>query len=166
MSHDIGIRPFTEDDYEFVASNLESWGGSATVKYFVLRRFIDHFCDTCFVAEVNGEIAGYLIGWLSQTQPDDAFINSVAVAPEFRQLRVASGLYRRFFRTVKARGRTKVSATIRPANQVSLDFHTRLGFRLRTEGAIMNGEVPVLVGWDGPGEDKVLAEIDISGWAG
>jgi ribosomal protein S18 acetylase RimI-like enzyme len=162
----ISVRPFREGDYDYVAANIDAWTQSTTVRYFVLRRFVHHFRDTCFVAEVDAQIAGFLIGWLSQSAPKEAFINNVIVAPEFRRMDVATALNEHFFRKVKALGRIMVSATIRADNRVSLAFHRELGFKFRTVGASPRENVPVLLGWDGPGEDKVLAEIDLTDWDG
>ena len=54
-------------------------------------------------------------------------------------------------------------ATIRPHNEGSLAFHRALGFSFRAAGAVADGRgIPVLVDWDGRGEDRVLAEADIS----
>lgn len=166
MSEHVKVRSFREGDYDYVSANIDAWTQSTTVRYFVLRRFVHHFGDTCFVAELDAQIAGFLIGWLSQTAPKGAFINSVVVAPEFRRMGVATALTERFFRKAKELGRTMVSATIRAGNRVSLEFHRELGFSFRTVGASPRDDVPVMLGWDGPGEDKVLAEIDLTGWDG
>lgn len=166
MKGPINVRSFREGDYDYVAANIDAWTQSSTVRYFVLRRFVHHFGETCFVAEVDGQIAGFLIGWLSQSAPKEAFINNVVVAPEFRRMDVATALCEHFFRKAKELGRIIVSATIRADNRVSLAFHRELGFKFRTVGASPREDVPVLLGWDGPGQDKVLAEIDLTDWDG
>jgi ribosomal protein S18 acetylase RimI-like enzyme len=162
MSGLVNVRPFREGDYDYVAANVDAWTQSTTVRYFVLRRFVHHFENTCFVAEVDAQIAGFLIGWLSQNAPKEAFISSVVVDPGFQRMGIAATLYQHFFRKVRGLGRIMVSATIRANNDASLAFHRKLGFKFRTAGASPRGDVPVLLGWDGPGEDKVLAEINLA----
>ena len=45
------------------------------------RLFFEHFRDTSFVAEEDGEIVGFLCGFLSQTYPDQATSTSSASVP-------------------------------------------------------------------------------------
>jgi predicted GNAT superfamily acetyltransferase len=42
------------------------------------RLFFVHFRGTSFVAERDGELVGFLAGFLSQTEPEDAYVTSSA----------------------------------------------------------------------------------------
>jgi ribosomal protein S18 acetylase RimI-like enzyme len=111
------------------------------------RLFFLHFEGTSFVAEdAAGGLMGFLCGFLSQTDPNEAYIHFVGVSPERRGEGIGRTLYERFFDEVRAQGRSVVRCVTSPANEESVAFHEALGF-----------EVDRLVeDYDGPGEDRVL----------
>ena len=110
------------------------------------KLFFVHFHDTSFVAEEDGELAGFLCGFLSQTYPDQAYVHFVGVAPDHRKSGLASELYERFFEAARAAGRTSVHCVTSPENTGSVAFHTRVGFEVEAE----------VEGYDGSGESRVL----------
>ena len=110
------------------------------------RLFFLHFEGTSFVAEDGDQLAGFVCGFLSQTDSDEAYIHFVGVAPEQRGAGIGRMLYDRFFDEVREQGRTVVRCVTSPVNEVSVAFHDALGF-----------EVDRLAkDYDGPGEDRVL----------
>ena len=69
--------------------------------------FFLHFEGTSFVAEDgDGRLAGFLVGFLSQTDPDDAYVHFVGVAPEQRGSGLGRELYERFFEAAREAGRS------------------------------------------------------------
>ena len=48
------------------------------------KLFFVHFRDTSFVAERDGELAGFLVGFLSQSEPEEAYVHFVGVSPAER----------------------------------------------------------------------------------
>ena len=110
------------------------------------KLFFIHFDGTSFVAEDDDELAGFLCGFLSQTEDDEAYIHFVGVSPEERGEGVGRALYERFFDEVRSQGRHTVRCVTSPVNQGSVAFHESLGF-------VVERTVP---DYDGPGEDRVL----------
>jgi ribosomal protein S18 acetylase RimI-like enzyme len=111
------------------------------------RLFFLHFEGTSFVAEDEaGELLGFLCGFLSQTNPDEAYIHFVGVSPAHRGEGIGRALYERFFDEVRAEGRSVVRCVTSPLNQESVAFHEALGFAVDR----------VAEDYDGPGEDRVL----------
>jgi ribosomal protein S18 acetylase RimI-like enzyme len=111
------------------------------------KLFFLHFEGTSFVAEdADGKLVAFLIGFLSQTDPDEAYIHFVGVAPEQRGSGVGRKLYERFFEAVRAEGRGVVRCVTSPSNTTSIAFHEAMGF----------GVDRVAEDYDGPGEDRVL----------
>jgi ribosomal protein S18 acetylase RimI-like enzyme len=109
--------------------------------------FFTHFRETSFVAEDDdGDLAGFLCGFLSQTYPDQAYIHFVGVAPERRGGGLARELYERFSSTARASGRTSVHCVTSPQNAASIAFHRRLGFEIEGEQE----------DYDGFGQGRVL----------
>ena len=111
------------------------------------KLFFIHFEGTSFVAEGDdGELAGFVCGFLSQTADDEAYIHFVGVDPERRGEGLGRDLYQRFFEEVRTSGRTVVRCVTSPLNERSVAFHESLGF----------GVERVVPDYDGPGEDRVL----------
>jgi ribosomal protein S18 acetylase RimI-like enzyme len=110
------------------------------------RLFFLHFEGTSFVAEDGDQLAGFVCGFLSQTDPDEAYIHFVGVAPEQRGAGVGRKLYERFFAEVLDQGRSIVRCVTSPVNEVSVAFHEALGFEVDR----------VAKDYDGPGEDRVV----------
>ena len=111
------------------------------------KLFFIHFEGTSFVAEdPNGELLGFVCGFLSQTADDEAYIHFVGVTPEDRGDGLGRALYERFFEAARASGRTSVRCVTSPVNQGSIAFHEAMGFQVER----------VVEDYDGPGEDRVL----------
>jgi ribosomal protein S18 acetylase RimI-like enzyme len=112
------------------------------------RLFLDHFHATSTVAEAGGDLAGFLVGFLSPSLPGAAYIHFVGVHPGHRRSGLARVLYERFFAQAAAHGAAVVSAVTSPANERSIAFHAALGFTVSDP----------LNGYDGPGDVKVRFE--------
>jgi ribosomal protein S18 acetylase RimI-like enzyme len=126
---------------------IDDWWGGRRMRDMLPRLFFTHFRDTSFVAEDdNGELAGFLCGFLSQSYPEQAYVHFVGVAPEHRGAGLARDLYERFFAAARAAGRRSVHCVTSPRNTGSIAFHTRLGFQIEAE----------VDGYDGAGESRVL----------
>ncbi len=111
------------------------------------KLFFIHFEGTSFVAEDEaGELAGFVCGFLSQTEDDEAYIHFVGVDPDVRGAGVGRALYERFFEEVREGGRSTVRCVTSPVNDRSVAFHESLGFEVER----------VVPDYDGPGEDRVL----------
>jgi hypothetical protein len=90
VSHDIKLRTAAAADYDRIIAVLDDWWGRP-VRHSLPRVFLDHFYATSTVAESDGELAGFLIGFLSPSQPDAAYIHFVGVSPRLRGRRQAGG---------------------------------------------------------------------------
>ena len=74
------------------------------------------------------DLAGFLVGFLSPSLPDAAYIHFVGVDPRERGSGLARVLYERFFALAVADGRRVVRAVTAPVNTASIAFHTAMGF--------------------------------------
>ena len=122
----------TEGDHVDVLDAVHRWwgddGAGAHRASLLPRLFFQHFAPTSFVVRDQGVLVGFLIGFVSQTHRDEAYIHFVGVAPAYRGRNVARELYGRFFDAVRADGRTVVRAITSPENSGSQAFHARMGF--------------------------------------
>jgi GNAT superfamily N-acetyltransferase len=101
MENAFKIRPISPADYGSIIAVLDKWWGGRQMSAMLPKLFFTHFYDTSFVAELNGKMVGFLVGFLSQSNPDEAYIHFVGIHPDFRKQGVGSILYRQFFRLFK-----------------------------------------------------------------
>ena len=150
----VAIRHARPSDYGRVIGRVNVWWGGREMAPMLPQLFFLHFDGTSFVAEgEDEELAGFLCGFLSQTNEDEAYIHFVGVDPDRRGEGVASALYERFFEEVRAQGRSVVRCVTSPRNADSVSFHEALGFEVDR----------VVPDYDGPGEDRVLLVRSLGG---
>ena len=101
-----------------------------------------HFKNTCFIAEADDKIIGFLLGFLSQTHSEEAHIKLIMVHPEYRWLKVGKLLYQRFFEASKNYGRNKIIAVTSPNSTGSIMFRKRMRFGIKDFDDKING-IPV-----------------------
>jgi predicted GNAT superfamily acetyltransferase len=143
----IPLRTAEPADYDRIIAVVDDWWGRP-VRHALPRLFLDHFHTTSFIAEGDGDLAGFLVGFPSPSLPDEAYIQFVGVHPRWRGTGLARVLYERFFALATADGRSVVRAVTAPQNSASIAFHTAMGF-------IVTGPIP---DYDGPGSAKMLFE--------
>jgi RimJ/RimL family protein N-acetyltransferase len=131
---DLRLRQLERDDRERVLAVLDNWWGRP-MGGLLPRPFFTEFRDTSLVIERDGEPVAFLVGFLSQTRPEDAYIHAVAVAPPWRGQGLATLLYQRFAAVVARHGCRHLRAITRPSNAGSLAFHRRLGFNFELPSA-------------------------------
>lgn len=149
------IRTVKNSDYDLISPVINEWWGGRNMADKLLKLFFVHFHTTSFIAEKDGEVVGFLIGFLSQTYSDEAYIHFVGVHPEYRKHNIGRQLYNEFFNVVKQYGRNIVRCVTSPVNKVSISFHTRMGFEIESGNKEVDG-ISVFADYDGPNQDRVL----------
>lgn len=140
------IRTAKPEDYDGIVGVVDEWWGRP-VSSALHRLFLDHFSGTSFVAEAeDGSLAGFVIGFLSPSQPHMAYVHFSGVAPGRRRGGLARELYERFFALARDDARTHVKAITSPVNSRSVGFHRAMGFSVSD---------PV-IDYDGPSLDRVV----------
>jgi len=143
----VAIRHVQPSDYGRVIPPVHACWGGREMAPMLPRLFFIHFESTSFVADrEDGTLAGFLIGFLSQTDAEIAYVHFVGVAPAERGSGLGRELYEQFFDAARANGRSVVRCVTSPQNTDSLAFHTALGFE--QEG--------IADDYDGSGASRVL----------
>ncbi|MFZ2464240.1 MAG: GNAT family N-acetyltransferase [Caldibacillus thermoamylovorans] len=150
------IRSVKGSDYYVISPLINEWWGGRKMSDKLPKLFFDHFKNTSFIAEKDERIVGFLIGFLSQTYPEEAYIHFVGVHPDYRKNGIGRQLYNQFFYIVKKNGRNIVRCVTSPVNKVSIAFHTKMGLEIEKNGDKEIDGVSVYTDYDGPNQDRVL----------
>ncbi|KMK95224.1 GNAT family N-acetyltransferase [Rossellomorea marisflavi] len=152
----MNIRQLNSQDYYEISPVINEWWGGRNMADMLPKVFFDHFQDTSFVMERGGRIAGFLVGFLSQSKKGEAYIHFVGVHPEYRQLGIGKALYEQFFAEASSRGCQKVRCLTSPVNTGSIAYHTRMGFKIEKGDKLTDSGIHVHSDYDGKGQDRVL----------
>ena len=144
---DITLRTARPDDHDAVVRVVDEWWGRP-IANVLPRLFLDHFHTTSLIAERDGALVGFLIGFHSPSARHQAYVHFVGVAPAVRGAGLARRLYEAFFAAAVRDGCTQVRAITSPVNTGSVAFHRAMGFTVA-------GPVP---DYDGPGIHRIVFE--------
>ena len=146
-------RP-TEADHARIVTVVDAWWGRP-VAGLLPHLFFEHFAPTsCIAEDDSGQLAGFLVGFLSAGRPGEAYIHFVGVAPERRGSGLGRQLYERFFQLAREHGCQEVHSITSPINRDSIAFHRAMGFEVMPGSADFEG-VAYTPDFDGPGDDRV-----------
>lgn len=149
------IRNATPEDYAPIIAVLDDWWGGRHMSDMLPKLFFIHFQATSFVAEQDRQIAGFLIGFLSQTFSNEAYIHFVGIHPDYRKHSIGRKLYERFFLAMQQNQRDTVRCVTSPMNHNSIAFHTRMGFVPDPGPAENEAGIAYSPDYDGVGEHRV-----------
>lgn len=149
------IRSVKGSDYYVISPLINEWWGGRNMSAMLPKLFFDHFTQTSFIAEKDGKLVGFLIGFLSQTHSNEAYIHFVGVHPEYRKHNIGKDLYNNFFNVVKQYNRRIVRCVTSPVNKVSIAYHIKMGFEIEDGGRIVDG-LSINTDYDGLKQDRVL----------
>lgn len=141
------MRALTGDDYPRAREVVDDWFGHP-VGLVMHRLFFDQLGPSgVWLEDEAGRPAGFLLGLISEAEPDLAYVHMHVVAPALRGTGAGERLYREFCARAQARGCRRVRALAAPGRVASRRFHERLGFA----GTPAPGHL-------GPGEDRIVFE--------
>lgn len=126
---------------------VDEWFGHP-VGLVMHRLFFDQLGPSgVWLEDAGGAPAGFLLGLVSEAEPDLAYVHMHVVAPAWRGRGAGELMYRDFCARAEARGCRRVRALAAPDRAASRRFHERLGF----VGTTAPGHL-------GPGVDRIVYE--------
>jgi ribosomal protein S18 acetylase RimI-like enzyme len=153
----VRARPLRGDDYPRARAVVDGWFGHP-VGLVMHRLFFDQLGPSgVWLETADGAPAGFLLGLVSEAEPDLAYVHMHVVDPALRGRGLGEVLYREFAARAAARGCRRIRALAAPDRAASRRFHERLGFAGRWEP-----------GYLGPGGDRWVYEraLPLDGDAG
>ncbi len=163
MTGDIRFRRPVEADHRPLVGKVDEWWGGRAIHQIFPRLWLQHFSGTSWIAEdAEGRTVGFLVGFISPDQPDEAYIHMVATNPNHRRAGLGRSLYEQFFADARARGARRVTAITWPGNRVSVGFHRAMGFTPADGPGTQNlYGTPAYPDYDADGEDRVVFSREI-----
>jgi GNAT superfamily N-acetyltransferase len=155
MQKNITIRKAQPPDHGKIISALKDWWDGRDLTAMLPKLFLNHFCDTSLVIEKQGQMIGFLIGFMSPALKNEAYVHFMGVHPDFRKKGTGKTLYEHFSDICQANGRTIIRACTSPVNKGSVGFHAKLGFQIESGDDVIDG-IPVTRDYNRPGDHKVL----------
>lgn len=127
------IRGITKADFDAIVSVLDRWWGGPS-RELAHPMFFYELGSEALVAEEDGELIGFLLGFHAEPYPGDAsgepvaYVHLVGIHPEHRRHGVGKRLYEVFTARAAAAGARRMKAITNVGNEGSIDFHRALGF--------------------------------------
>lgn len=152
-------RPVKEEDFLAISEIAAKCSPMATERNSIYHIFTKFFKKTSLVVETKEKIPiGFLLGFISQDNPQDAYIHLLCIIPQYRMKGLAKFLVGEFMDIVSEKGCSKVYLITSPQNKKAINFYQSMGFKVNNSG----GEEVVIDGintfkdYNGPGEHKVI----------
>ena len=92
-----------------------------------------HFADTCVIAELDGQPAGFVSGYIVPENPERLFIWQVAVSPKARGLKLAKSMILEILDRPICHNVTELQTTITSSNAPSQGVFRSVARELETE---------------------------------
>jgi len=120
-------RRISAFDFQMVDNAREMW-----VKYF--KRYVRSRIRTAVVAELNGEIVGFLIGEIQKRPPvfvslRQAYVDSIGVLERYRSQGIGSMMLEAFTEWSKERGMPYIMLFVAVENDAARHLYEKHGFR-------------------------------------
>lgn len=144
------VEPATKADFDAIVAALPDYWGERDLRA-VHHPFMWHeFGDTALVArDDDGTLAGYLFGFISQTEPV-GYLHLIATRTSHRRRGVARALFERFEALARERGAIALKAITTPANTGSVAFHRSMGMTVVEEPD-----------YAGPGNARIVFRLEL-----
>ena len=123
----ITIRNFQDSDYpvlcELDAPMFSGMGGP-----ILFRHIQELFSDLFLVAEMDGDIIGYILGGVHLEDAARGKLIRIGVCPGHQRKECGTQLTAELFSRMKSRGVTSVHVTVALENSAARSFYAKIGF--------------------------------------
>ncbi|MCD6372901.1 MAG: ribosomal protein S18-alanine N-acetyltransferase [Thermococcus sp.] len=116
--------------------------------------FLENNPDTFLIAEYNGRVVGYVMGYL---RPDlEGHIMSIAVDPAYRGMGIGSALLSEVIERLIKKGARYIGLEVRVSNLSAIALYEKFGFK----------KIKRIIGYYADGEDAYYMLLPADEWGG
>lgn len=121
-------RPITKRDFDTVVEVIDRWWGGP-ISTFAHPIFFYELGDAGLVVESDdGEIIGFLLGFVAQQPVRTGYVHLVGIHPDHRRKGVGRRLYASFTERCQGLDCERLKAITTIGNEGSIRFHLALGW--------------------------------------
>ncbi len=121
-------RKITKGDFDRIVEVIDHWWGGP-ISTFAHPIFFYELGDGALVVEKNGEMIGFLLGFIAHAPARTGYVHLVGIHPDHRRKGVGRALYAKFTEAAVAEGCTKLKAITTTGNEGSIRFHLAQGWQ-------------------------------------
>lgn len=126
------IRGITKQDFDHIVRVLDRWwGGPSSEKAHPV--FFYELGELALIAEDEGQVVGFLLGFVAPIDPPCGYVHLVGIHPEHRRRGVGKKLYETFIDRARDASARRLKAITTVGNEGSVRFHEALGFRVEVD---------------------------------
>jgi ribosomal protein S18 acetylase RimI-like enzyme len=123
------LRRPTPADYPAVIGVVDDWWGTRQIPGVLSRIWFEHFSGTSSIAHtMEGELAGFLAGFISPDHPSDAVVVLAGASPNLRRRGVGRRLHEQLAADAQERGAARIVESIFPGDPGAVAFLRAIGF--------------------------------------
>jgi GNAT superfamily N-acetyltransferase len=124
----VQTRSLTKADFDKIVEVFDEWWGGPSSGFAPHPIYFYEFGEHALVAEVEGELVGFLFGFIAERPVRTGYVQLVGIHPEHRRKGVGRLLYEKFTQACQKAGCERMKAITTAANEGSLRFHEALGW--------------------------------------
>jgi GNAT superfamily N-acetyltransferase len=123
-------RPITKADFDQIVLVIDRWWGGpiSTIAHPI---FFYELGEHALVVEEQGEMIGFLLGFITHGEVRTGYVHLVGIHPDHRRRGVGRLLYAAFTDACRAAGSERMKAITTLGNEGSKAFHLALGWDAR-----------------------------------
>ncbi len=133
------LRKASFDDYIKLYELIGEIEGIVQHPTHFYKIMITYFGNSIPIVSLNGRIVGFLLGFVSQTDPDEFFIWQLGVSPQHRGKGIAGKIMDYTLSIATESGCRRITATVETTNKPSQLLFESSGFSIVTNNRL--GEV-------------------------
>ena len=156
-ARDVRIGRPAEADHREIVDLVDEWWGRR-IHPLLPRLWFQHFSSSSLVARgEGGELHGFLVGFVSQDRPAEAYLHLVGVAPGRRRRGLGRAMVERFADDLRVRGVARVGTVSWPGDPGALRFLQAVGFAVEAgPGTRPLYGTPAYTDWNRERDDQVV----------
>jgi GNAT superfamily N-acetyltransferase len=143
------VRTIQKPDFDRIVEVIDHWWGGP-ISTFAHPIFFYELGRHAMVVEKDGEMVGFLLGFVATEPAPTGYVHLVGIHPAHRRQGVGRLLYERFTEACAAAGCRRMKAITTTGNEGSIRFHVAQGWTAQE-----------VEDYAGPGRKRVVFTRDL-----